>query len=176
MAYVLFFLAGLGFGYAAAGLWKFLPLLFPLVLAVGAFVRDGIHGTALLKLVVAVVVMLLGILLARCSSSEVTAARRLGPASRAQLPPAAAGRGRGGAGLARGALGVQSRPGTDGLARLLELTPAVESRRRFASDATLPALLRAPYSGPPAAGRVRDRWQPSRACNGPIDVETSVRR
>jgi hypothetical protein len=63
MAYVLFFLAGLGFGYAAAGVWKFLPLLFPLVLAVGAFVRDGIDGTALLKLVVAVAVMLLGILL-----------------------------------------------------------------------------------------------------------------
>ena len=63
MAYVLFFLAGLGFGYAAAGVWKFLPLLFPLVLAVGAFIRDGIDGTALLKLVVAVAVMLLGILL-----------------------------------------------------------------------------------------------------------------
>jgi hypothetical protein len=63
MAYVLFFLAGLGFGYAAAGVWKFLPLLFPLVLAVGAFVRDGIDGIALLKLVVAVAVMLLGILL-----------------------------------------------------------------------------------------------------------------
>ena len=63
MAYVLFFLAGLGFGYAAAGVWKFLPLLFPLVLAVGAFVRDGIDGTALLKLVVAVAVRLLGILL-----------------------------------------------------------------------------------------------------------------
>jgi hypothetical protein len=63
MSYVLFFLAGLGFGYAANGGWKFLPLLFPLVLAVGAFIRDGIDGTALLKLVVAVAVMLLGILL-----------------------------------------------------------------------------------------------------------------
>ena len=63
MSYVLFFLAGLGFGYAAVGAWKFSPLLFPLLLAAGAFIRDGVDGAAVLKLVVAVVVMLLGILL-----------------------------------------------------------------------------------------------------------------
>ena len=63
MSYVLFFLAGFGFGYAAVGGWKFLPLAFPLLLALGAFLRDGVDATALLKLVIAVVVMLLGILL-----------------------------------------------------------------------------------------------------------------
>jgi hypothetical protein len=63
MSYVLFFLAGFGFGYAATGVWKFLPLVFPLLLAVGAFIRDGVDGTALLKLLIAVAVMLLGIFL-----------------------------------------------------------------------------------------------------------------
>jgi hypothetical protein len=29
IAYLLFFLAGLGFGYAAEGKWRWLPLLFP---------------------------------------------------------------------------------------------------------------------------------------------------
>ncbi|HEY1358915.1 MAG TPA: hypothetical protein VGF21_11480 [Thermoleophilaceae bacterium] len=63
MSYVLFFLAGLGFGYAAVGLWKFAPLVFPLVLALGAFLRDGVDGESLLKLVVAIVVMIVGIVL-----------------------------------------------------------------------------------------------------------------
>jgi len=63
VSYVLFFLAGFGFGYAAPGMWKFTPLVFPLVLALGAFLRDGISGEALLKLVVAVVLMVIGIVL-----------------------------------------------------------------------------------------------------------------
>jgi hypothetical protein len=63
MSYVLFFLAGLGFGYAASGAWKFLPLVFPLLLAAGAFLRDGVDGSSLLKLVVAIVVMVVGIVL-----------------------------------------------------------------------------------------------------------------
>ena len=40
-AYVLFFLAGLGFGYAAAGKWKWLPLVFPLALFLGAALQQG---------------------------------------------------------------------------------------------------------------------------------------
>ncbi len=63
MSYVLFFLAGFGFGYAAVGLWKFTPLVFPIVLAIGAFLRDGISGESLLKLVVAIIVMVIGIVL-----------------------------------------------------------------------------------------------------------------
>ena len=63
MSYVLFLLAGFGFGYAAVGLWKFAPLVFPLVLALGAFLRDGVSGAAFLKLVIAIVVMLIGIAL-----------------------------------------------------------------------------------------------------------------
>ena len=61
MSYVLFFLAGLGFGYAAVGLWKLLPLVFPLVLALGAFLSDGVDAGSLVKLVVAIVVILIGI-------------------------------------------------------------------------------------------------------------------
>jgi hypothetical protein len=61
MAYVLFLLAGLGFGYAAVGLWKLTPLIFPIVLALGAFLRDGVDGASVVKLVIAVVVTLIGI-------------------------------------------------------------------------------------------------------------------
>jgi hypothetical protein len=61
MSYVLFLLAGIGFGFAAAGLWKLTPLVFPLVLALGAFLRDGVDVGSFAKLVIAVVVMLIGI-------------------------------------------------------------------------------------------------------------------
>lgn len=63
MSYVLFFLAGLGFGYAAVGLWRFTPLVFPLLLALGAFLTDGVDAASLLKLVLAIAVTLVGILL-----------------------------------------------------------------------------------------------------------------
>jgi hypothetical protein len=61
LAYVVFVLAGLGFGYAAPGKAKFLPLLFPLALALGAIARDGIDGTTVVRLVVAILVTLAGI-------------------------------------------------------------------------------------------------------------------
>jgi hypothetical protein len=60
---VLFFLAGVAFGYAATGGYKFAPLVFPVVLALGAFVRDGVSGEVLLKLLVALVLTGIGIFL-----------------------------------------------------------------------------------------------------------------
>ena len=63
MAYVLFFLAGLGFGYAASGVWKLLPLIFPIALAIGAFAKDGVDGGSVLRLVIAIVVTLIGVAL-----------------------------------------------------------------------------------------------------------------
>jgi hypothetical protein len=63
VAYILFLLAGLGFGYAAPGLAKLLPLLFPLVLALGAFTRDGVDGGSLLRLILAIVITMVGIAL-----------------------------------------------------------------------------------------------------------------
>ena len=65
IGYVLFFLAGLAFGYAAPGGWKFAPLLFPIVLALGAFFRNGVEGEVLARLVLALVLTLVGILLGR---------------------------------------------------------------------------------------------------------------
>jgi hypothetical protein len=62
-AYLLFFIAGLGFGYAAVGKWKFLPIVFPLALALGAALQQGVDGTWLVRLIVALVVTVGGVLL-----------------------------------------------------------------------------------------------------------------
>ena len=62
-AYVLFFIAGLAFGYAAVGKWKFLPIVFPLALALGAALQQGVDGTWVLRLIVALVVTVGGVLL-----------------------------------------------------------------------------------------------------------------
>ena len=62
-AYLLFFLAGVGFGYAAPPKWRWLPLLFPLALGLGAIVNHGLDATILLRLIVALVITVLGILL-----------------------------------------------------------------------------------------------------------------
>jgi hypothetical protein len=63
IGYLLFFLAGLGFGYAAPGRVRFLPLVFPVILAIGAFARDGLQGEILVRLVIALGVTLIGIVL-----------------------------------------------------------------------------------------------------------------
>jgi hypothetical protein len=65
LAYILFFVAGVGFGFAAPGRYKLLPLLFPLALALGAIVRDGIDGEVLLRLLIALVVTVAGIAIGR---------------------------------------------------------------------------------------------------------------
>jgi hypothetical protein len=62
-AYFLFFIAGLGFGFAAVGKWKFLPVVFPLALALGAALQQGVDGTWVLRLIVALVVTVGGVLL-----------------------------------------------------------------------------------------------------------------
>jgi hypothetical protein len=62
-AYVLFFLAGLGFGYAAPGKWKWLPIVFPLALALGAAFTQGIDGAWVIRLVIALLVTAGGVLL-----------------------------------------------------------------------------------------------------------------
>jgi hypothetical protein len=61
-AYLLFFLAGLGFGYAAPPKWRWLPLLFPLALGSSALVTYGPDASVLLRLVLALIVTVLGIL------------------------------------------------------------------------------------------------------------------
>jgi hypothetical protein len=61
--YVLFFLAGLGFGYAALGVWKSLPLAFPLALALIAALNEGVDGTLLARLAVALAATAGGVVL-----------------------------------------------------------------------------------------------------------------
>lgn len=65
IAFALFFIAGLGFGFAAAGVWKWLPLAFPLLLALIAALQEGVDGTWLLRLVVALVVTAAGVVVGR---------------------------------------------------------------------------------------------------------------
>jgi hypothetical protein len=60
-AYVLFFLAGIGFGYAAPTKWKWLPVLFPIALALGAVFIHGIDGAIVIRLIIALIVTALGI-------------------------------------------------------------------------------------------------------------------
>jgi hypothetical protein len=61
-AYVLFFLAGVGFGFAAPPKWKWLPLLFPLALGIAALLKYGPDASVLLRLVVAIVITVVGII------------------------------------------------------------------------------------------------------------------
>jgi len=61
--YLIFFLAGLGFGYAAIGVWKWIPLVFPLLLALIAAFSEGVDGTFLVRLLIALVVTAAGVLL-----------------------------------------------------------------------------------------------------------------
>ena len=63
VGYLLFFLAGLGFGFAAPGKTKLVPFIFPLLLAIGAAITNGIDLTLILRLIVALVLTGLGIVL-----------------------------------------------------------------------------------------------------------------
>ena len=65
IGFILFFVAGLGFGYAAPGNLKLIPFLFPIVLALGAMFRDGVQGEILLRLLIALVITAAGIFLGR---------------------------------------------------------------------------------------------------------------
>ena len=61
--YILFFLAGLGWGYALYGIWRWTALLFPLVLALFAFASDGVSGEAVLELLLALGLTTAGIVI-----------------------------------------------------------------------------------------------------------------
>ena len=70
VAYLLFFLAGVGFGYAAVGIWKWLPLAFPLLLALAAAAGEGVDGTLLVRLAVALLVTVAGVALGMVLAPE----------------------------------------------------------------------------------------------------------
>jgi hypothetical protein len=65
LAYIIFFLAGLGFGYAAPGIFKFTPFVFPLLLALGALLRDGLQGEIALRLLIALGITAVGVVIGR---------------------------------------------------------------------------------------------------------------
>jgi hypothetical protein len=60
-SYVLFFLAGMGFGYAAPTRWKWLPILFPIALALVAVFIHGLSGAVVIRLIIALIVTAAGI-------------------------------------------------------------------------------------------------------------------
>ena len=62
VSYVLFFVAGLGFGYAADAGWRWLPLALPLVLALFTVLKDGIDGVLVVRLLIALVVTVVGVI------------------------------------------------------------------------------------------------------------------
>ncbi|MDP9143942.1 MAG: hypothetical protein M3N43_04480 [Actinomycetota bacterium] len=61
--YLIFFLAGLAFGYAAPGRWKWIPLLFPVVLFLIAVFQEGASGATVVRFIVALLVTAVGVLL-----------------------------------------------------------------------------------------------------------------
>ena len=60
-AYVLFFLAGVGFGYAAPTRWKWLPVVLPIALALGAVFIHGLDGVIVIRLIIALIVTTAGV-------------------------------------------------------------------------------------------------------------------
>lgn len=62
IAYLLFFVAGLGFGFAAPAKWRWLPLLFPLVLGAFALFKYGPDVSVIIRLIVAIGITVLGII------------------------------------------------------------------------------------------------------------------
>jgi hypothetical protein len=62
VAYLLFFIAGVGFGYAAVGKWRWLPMLFPAVLGLFALLKYGPDASVIIRLIVALVITAVGVL------------------------------------------------------------------------------------------------------------------
>ena len=61
VGYLLFFIAGVGFGFAAPPKWRWLPLLFPLALGLWALFKYGPDASVLIRLVLALVITVIGI-------------------------------------------------------------------------------------------------------------------
>jgi hypothetical protein len=63
IAFVLFFLLGLGFGYSLQGLAPWSALLIPLLMALGTMLFLGSDSTVLVRLVISLVVTAVGVVL-----------------------------------------------------------------------------------------------------------------
>ena len=62
IGYLLFFIAGLGFGFAATGKWRWLPLLFPAALGLSALMKYGPDASVLIRIVLALIITAAGVL------------------------------------------------------------------------------------------------------------------
>jgi hypothetical protein len=65
IAYLLFFLAGLGFGYAAPGRLKWIALAFPVLLFIVAVLTSGLDLWGVVKLLIALLIAAAGIIVGR---------------------------------------------------------------------------------------------------------------
>ncbi|MFL5780117.1 MAG: hypothetical protein ACJ760_02285 [Thermoleophilaceae bacterium] len=65
VGFVVFFVAGFVFGYAAPGLSAFIPVLFPLVIGLYTGLTQGFDGHIVLFTLLGIVVTLVGIVLGR---------------------------------------------------------------------------------------------------------------
>lgn len=72
VAYVLFFLLGLGLGYGAPGLYSLLALLAPIAFGVGTAASVGVDGHLVIAFVVGLAVTAAGVLLGKAIDAFVS--------------------------------------------------------------------------------------------------------
>jgi hypothetical protein len=65
IGFLLFLLCGLVFGYAAPGVWAFLPVLLPIVVGVYTGLMDKFDGGLIVLILVGVGLTVLGIVIGR---------------------------------------------------------------------------------------------------------------
>jgi hypothetical protein len=65
IAFLLFFVAGVGFGYAAPGRLKWVPLVFPLLLFGVALLTSGFGLWPIVKLLIALLLTAAGVIVGR---------------------------------------------------------------------------------------------------------------
>ena len=65
VAYILFAIAGFAFGYIIPGRWAFLPVLFPILLAIPTAMSDGVEGHLVFRLILALVITVVAVIAGR---------------------------------------------------------------------------------------------------------------
>ena len=63
--FVVFFLAGFAFGYAAPGAWGLFPVVIPFAMGLYTGLTDGFDGHIVLFMIIGIILSLVGTLLGR---------------------------------------------------------------------------------------------------------------
>jgi hypothetical protein len=63
--FIVFFLAGLAFGYAAPGAWGLFPVVIPFFMGLYTGLSDGFDGHVILFMIIGIIVSLVGSLIGR---------------------------------------------------------------------------------------------------------------